>query len=60
MSPEKVEVAVPKAANTPPESMRPVDSIAPAVVVALPTPSPPEVPPAVDAPMKAEPPTERA
>ena len=41
MSPENVEVAVPKAANTPPESISPVDSMAPEVVVALPTPRPP-------------------
>jgi len=41
MSPLNVEVAVPKAAKTPPESMSPEDSMAPAVVVALPTPSPP-------------------
>ena len=60
MSPWKVEVPAPKAANTPPESMSPDDSIAPADVVALPTPSPPLVPPVVWAPMKALPPTERA
>ena len=58
MPPEKVEVALPKAAKAPPESMSPVDSMAPAVVVALPTPSPPEMLPVEVAPMNAEPPTE--
>ena len=58
MPPEKVEVALPKAAKAPPESISPEDSMAPAVVVALPTPRPPEMLPVEVAPMNAEPPTE--
>ena len=60
MSPEKVDVPAPKAEKTPPESMSPDDSIAPWDVVAFPTPSPPDVPPVVWAPMNREPPRERA
>ena len=55
-----MEVAAPMLANAVLERMRPEDCMAPAVVVAIPTPSPPDVPPAVPAPMKAEPPTDRA
>ena len=53
-------MAAPKAAKTPPESMSPDDSMAPAVVVAIPTPKPPEVPPAAEAPMKTFPPTDKS
>ena len=56
----KNQVALPKAANAPPESISPEDSMAPAVVVALPTPRPPEILPVEVAPMNAEPPTERS
>lgn len=56
----KVEVAVPVFANAVLERIRPEASIAPDVVVACPTPKPPEVPPTEVAPMKAEPPIDKS
>jgi len=55
-----VEVADPVLAKAVRESISPEASMAPAEVVACPTPRPPEVPPAEVAPMKRLPPLEMA
>ena len=55
-----MEVAAPMLAKAVLERIRPEDCMAPAVVVAMPTPKPPDVPPAVGAPTNREPPMERA
>jgi|SRR3990167_5446047 len=60
MPPEKVEVAEPVLAKAVRERIRPEASMAPDVVVACPTPKPPEMLPVEVAPMNAEPPTERS